>query len=67
MQDLQVSRNTAIRYLDSLIELNLIEKKKIGRDNFYLNKALVDLLITHFRDNSLVLINFVFFVRAGHK
>lgn len=48
MQDLQVSRNTAIRYLDSLIELSLLEKKKIGRDNFYLNKALVDLLITPF-------------------
>lgn len=53
MHDLQVSRNTAIRYLDSLIELNLIEKKKIGRDNFYLNKALVDLWLNHFRDNSL--------------
>lgn len=44
--DLQVSRNTAIRYLDTLIALNLVEKKKIGRDNFYLNKALVNLLIT---------------------
>ena len=44
--DLQVSRNTAIRYLDALIELNLVEKKKIGRDNFYLNRALVNLLIT---------------------
>jgi Fic family protein len=48
MKDLQVSRNTAIRYLDSLIELSLVEKKKIGRDNFYLNKALVNLLITPF-------------------
>jgi Fic family protein len=48
MKDLQVSRNTAIRYLDSLIELNLVEKKKIGRDNFYLNKALVNLLIAPF-------------------
>lgn len=47
-KDLNISRNTAIRYLDALIELNLVEKKKIGRDNFYLNKALVDLLITPF-------------------
>lgn len=45
MHDLQVSRNTAIRYLEQLEKLGLIEKKKIGRDNFYLNKALLGLLI----------------------
>lgn len=45
MHDLQVSRNTAIRYLEQLEKLDLIEKKKIGRDNFYLNKALLGLLI----------------------
>jgi Fic family protein len=45
MQDLDISRNTAIRYLEQLQQIDLIEKKKIGRDNFYVNKALTELLI----------------------
>lgn len=45
MRDLDVSRNTAIRYLDQLERIGLIEKRKVGRDNFYLNKALLWLLI----------------------
>ena len=45
MHDLQVSRNTAIRYLDQLEQLDLIEKRKIGRDNYFINKALLGLLI----------------------
>ncbi len=43
--DLQVSRNTAIRYLEQLEKLELVAKKKIGRDNYFLNKALLGLLI----------------------
>ncbi len=42
--DLGVSRNTAIRYLDSLVNAALLTKHKIGRDNFYLNKKLFALL-----------------------
>lgn len=45
MYDLQVSRNTAIRYLEQLEKLNLVEKRKIGRDNYFINKALLELLI----------------------
>jgi len=45
MRDLNISRNTAIRYLDQLEKLELIQKKKIGRDNFFVNKALLELLI----------------------
>lgn len=45
MHDLQVSRNTAIRYLEKLENIGLIEKRKIGRDNYYINKALLGLLI----------------------
>jgi len=45
MNDLGVSRNTAIRYLDQLEQLDLIEKRKVGRDNFFLNKSLLQLLI----------------------
>lgn len=44
MKDLDLSRNTIIRYLTTLEELHLIEKIKKGRDNYYLNKALVGLL-----------------------
>jgi hypothetical protein len=45
MQDLNISCNTAIRYLELLQQIDLIEKKKIGRDNFYVNKALTEVLI----------------------
>jgi Fic family protein len=45
MHDLQVSRNTAIRYLEQLERLDLISKKRVGRENFYINKALYGLLI----------------------
>jgi Fic family protein len=45
MHDLNVSRNTAIRYLDQLEDLDLVQKKKIGRDNFFINKAIIELLI----------------------
>lgn len=47
MNDLQLSRGTAVRYLNELSTLNLLEKQKIGRDNFYINKALFGLLINH--------------------
>jgi Fic family protein len=45
MNDLQVSRNTAIRYLSQLEQLNLVKKRKIGRDNYFSNQALLGLLI----------------------
>ena len=43
-KDLGVSRSTAIRYLDALVEKQLLNKQKIGRDNFYINKPLFNLL-----------------------
>ncbi|SCB73031.1 Fic/DOC family protein [Chitinophaga costaii] len=45
MNDLQVSRGTAVKYLEELIKLNLLMKQKIGRDNYYINKALFNVLI----------------------
>lgn len=42
--DLKVSRATATRYLDALAADGVLEKHKLGRENYYLNKALVDLL-----------------------
>lgn len=44
MVELNVSRITATRYLDELIGIELLEKRKIGRDNYYINTALYDLL-----------------------
>ena len=34
----------ATRYLDELAQIELLEKRKIGRENFYINTALFDLL-----------------------
>jgi Fic family protein len=42
--DLGISRSTAIRYLRELEKLKLLAKQKIGRDNFYINQLLFDLL-----------------------
>lgn len=43
-KDLEVSRNTAIRYLEALVNQGLVVKKKKGRDNFYINQPLFNLL-----------------------
>lgn len=43
-KDLQVSRNTAIRYLEELVEEKILIKHKIGRENFYENRELFKLL-----------------------
>lgn len=44
MEDLQVSRITATRYLDQLVENGFLKKEKIGRSNYYINTPLVRLL-----------------------
>jgi Fic family protein len=44
MQELQIHRNTAIKYLEELVRIGLLAKHKIGKENFYLNTALFDLL-----------------------
>ena len=43
-KDLGISARTSTRYLEALIEKGLLEKQKVGRDNFYLNKPLFTLL-----------------------
>ncbi len=40
MQDLSVSRITATKYLEQLVELGFLHKEKIGRSNYYINKPL---------------------------
>ena len=42
--DLEVSRNTAIRYLEALVKKELLTKQKIGRDNFFINDSLFNIL-----------------------
>ncbi len=43
-KDLNVSRATATRYLEALNKGGILEKHKLGKENYYVNKALVDLL-----------------------
>jgi len=43
-QDLNVSRLTATKYLNELVEGGFLEKHKIGRSNFYINHALYSIL-----------------------
>jgi Fic family protein len=43
MDDLQVSRLTATKYLDNLVIMGLLKKEKLGRTNYYINQSLFDL------------------------
>lgn len=44
MNELNVKRRTAAKYLDELVAIGLLEKHKIGRENYYVNTALYVLL-----------------------
>ncbi|QBQ55456.1 Fic family protein [Nitrosococcus wardiae] len=43
-QDLGVSRATASRYLDELDRGGILDKHRLGRENYYINRELVQLL-----------------------
>ena len=43
--DLQVTRKTAAKYLEEIITIGLLSKHKIGKDNYYLNDDLYQLLL----------------------
>lgn len=43
VNDLGVTRLTATKYLDQLVEHELLNKQKIGRSNYYINEPLCDL------------------------
>lgn len=45
MEDLKVSRKTAAKYLEELVEIGLLEKEKIGRSAYYINRPLYDLFL----------------------
>jgi Fic family protein len=44
MTDLDVGRITATKYLDELDQIGIVKKMKLGRDNYYINSDLYDLL-----------------------
>ena len=44
VEDLQVHRNTATKYLEALVKIEVLSKHRISTENFYLNDALFDLL-----------------------
>lgn len=44
-EDLKVSRPTATKYLDKLSEANFLKKLKQGRDNYYINSKLLEILV----------------------
>ncbi len=44
MSELQVHRNTAVKYLEELVKIGLLSKHKIGKENLYLNDALFEML-----------------------
>lgn len=46
-QAMQVRRKTAAKYLDMIVETGLLEKVKIKRSNYFINKKLVDILMNH--------------------
>lgn len=43
-RDLGVTRLTATRYLDALARDGVLEKTRVGRNNYYINRALFELL-----------------------
>lgn len=47
MDDLDVTRMTAAKYLDQLVEHGFLTKQKVGRGNYYINDPLCTLLMQH--------------------
>ncbi|WP_115702543.1 Fic family protein [Legionella sainthelensi] len=45
MDELQVHRNTASKYLNNLVEIGVLSRHKLTKDNYYMNDALYDLLL----------------------
>jgi Fic family protein len=43
--ELQVNRKTASKYLDVLIQMKLLSKHRLGKENYYLNDRLFQLLL----------------------
>lgn len=44
-KDMMVQRKTATKYLDKIVDTGILKKVKIGRENYYINKDLMDLFM----------------------
>jgi Fic family protein len=44
-RDMMVQRKTAAKYLDKIVEANLLVKMQMRRSNYYINKELMDLFV----------------------
>ncbi|MCD7713658.1 MAG: Fic family protein [Prevotella sp.] len=45
-RDMQVSRITAAKYLNRIVDARLLDKQKIGNHNYYINSRLADLFLS---------------------
>lgn len=51
-RDMMVKRKTARKYLEMIVDANLLSKIKIGKSNYYVNSRLIDLFVNHQSDNT---------------
>lgn len=51
-RDMSISRQTAAKYLDKIVGTGLLEKIRIGRENYYVNKGLMALFLIGSSDNT---------------
>ncbi|MDO5316859.1 MAG: Fic/DOC family N-terminal domain-containing protein [bacterium] len=47
VHNMQVSRQTAAKYLDRIVALGLLRKEKMGKENYYINTKLMNLFIEY--------------------
>ncbi|MBC7473496.1 MAG: Fic family protein [Candidatus Sericytochromatia bacterium] len=45
IDELSISRVTATKYLDQLVEIKILTKEKVWKNNYYINNALFELLL----------------------
>ena len=48
-EDLNVSRKTATKYLDILVEHRFLQKEKVWKTSYYINQPLLNLIVSAFR------------------
>ena len=46
-KDMMLSRQTSAKYLDKIVEVGLLTKMKLGRENCYVNDRLMELFLNH--------------------
>ena len=50
-KDMSIQRKTASKYLDRIVELGLLKKVKLGRENYYINTKLYELFLNRPNNN----------------